>query len=144
MAGAYTNAVGERLDGEVFTKVLEHPYLKLAQWLRGDGLMRENVAVLCLSARTHEEHDEEARDLESCFVSVIFLDQGEREVNVGCDTCRCLDRAGAHIDWLGPHNDFWVFLGETVAEVPVRDGLPPIEETCFCEKECGTDGCDAT
>jgi len=120
-------------------------YLKLAQWLRGDGLMREHVAVLRLSARTHEEHDEEARDLESCFVSVIFFDQGEREVNAGCDTCRCVDRAVAQIDRLGPHNDFWVFLGETVAEVPVRNGLLPVKETRFCEKECaGTNGCDAT
>jgi len=74
MAGAHTYAFGERFDGEVFTKVLEHPYLKLAQWLRGDGLMREHVAVLRLSARTHEEHHKEARDLESCFVSVIFFD----------------------------------------------------------------------
>jgi hypothetical protein len=85
MAGAHANALGERFDCEVFTKVLEHPYLKLAQWQRGDGLMREHVAVLRLSAGTHEEHDEEARDLESYFVSVIFFDQGEREVNSGCD-----------------------------------------------------------
>jgi hypothetical protein len=74
MAGAHSNALGERFDGEVFTKVLEHPYLKLAQWLRGDSLMREHVAVLRLSARTHEEHHKETRDLESCFVSVIFFD----------------------------------------------------------------------
>jgi hypothetical protein len=59
MAGAHTNPLGERFDRKVFAKVLEHPYLKLAQWLRGDGLMREHVAVLCLSARTYKEHDEE-------------------------------------------------------------------------------------
>jgi len=52
-------------------------------WLRGDGLMREHVVVLRLSARTHEEHDEEARAFESCFVPMIFFDQGEREVNAG-------------------------------------------------------------
>src|ERR1700738_848411 len=145
MAGAHTNTLGERFDSKVFAKVLEHPYLKLAQWLRGDGLMRKHVAVLCLSARTYKEHDEETRDLESCFVPVIFFDQGEREVDAGGDTCRCVDRAVAQVNWLGPHNDFGVFLGKTVAEVPVRNGLLPVEETCFCEKECaGTDGCDAT
>jgi hypothetical protein len=78
-------------------------------------------------------------------VSVVFFDQGEREVNACCDTCRCVDRAVAHIDRFGPHNDLWVFPGETVAEVPVRNGLLPVEGTCFCEKECaGTDGCDTT
>jgi len=39
-------------------------------WLRGDGLAREHVPVLRLSARTHEEHDEEARAFESCFVPI--------------------------------------------------------------------------
>jgi hypothetical protein len=48
-------------------------------------------------------------------------------------------------NWLGPDYDFGVFLGKTVAEVPVRNGLLTVEETCFGEKECaGTDGCDAT
>ena len=50
-------------NGTVFAKVLQRPYLKLAQWLGGYGLMREHVAVLYLSARTHKEHDEETRDL---------------------------------------------------------------------------------
>jgi hypothetical protein len=78
-------------------------------------------------------------------VPVIFFDQGEREVDAGGDTCRCVDRAVAQVNWLGPHNDFGVFLGKTVAEVPVRNGLLPVEETCLCENECaGTDGCDAT
>ena len=145
MAGAHAHALGERFDGEIFTKVLKHPYLKLAQWLRGDGLMREHVAVLRLSARTHEEHYEEAGDLECCFVSVIFFDQGEREVNAGGDTCRCVDRAVAQIDRLGPHNNFRVFPGKAVTEVPVRNGLLPVEETCFREQECaGADGRDAT
>ena len=71
MAGTHTNALGERFDSKVFAKVLEHPYLKLAQWSRGDGLMRERVAALCLSARTYKEHDEETRDLQSYFVPVI-------------------------------------------------------------------------
>ena len=107
--------------------------------------MREHVAVLRLSARAHEKHDEEARDSESCFVSVIFFDQGEREINASRDTCRCVDRAVAQIDGLGPHNDFWIFPGETVAEAPVRNRLPPVEQASFCEKECaGADRCDAT
>jgi len=55
--------------------------------------MRGHVAVLRLSARTHEEHDEEARAFESCFAPTIFFDQGEREVIAGGDTCRCVDRA---------------------------------------------------
>ncbi|NYF88011.1 hypothetical protein RBB79_00735 [Tunturiibacter empetritectus] len=37
MADAHTNALSERFDGEVFTNVLEAPYLKLAQWLSGDA-----------------------------------------------------------------------------------------------------------
>src|SRR5580658_9773247 len=73
MACAHTQALGQRFDGEVFAKVLKHPYLELAQRLRGDGLMREHVAVLRLSAWTYEEHDEEASDLECCFVPVIFF-----------------------------------------------------------------------
>src|SRR6266550_5357694 len=144
VASAHTNALGERFDGKVFAKVLQHPYLKLAQWLRGDSLMREHVAVLRLSARTHKEHDKEARNLESCFVSVIFLDQGEREVNAGSDPCRRVNGAVAQIDRLGPHNNVWVFPGETVAEVPVRNRLLSIEKTCFCKKKCaGADRCDA-
>ena len=55
--------------------MLEHPYLKLAQRLRCDGLMREHVAVLRLSARAHEEHYEEACNFECYLVSVIFLNQ---------------------------------------------------------------------
>jgi hypothetical protein len=51
------------------------------------------VAVLRLSARAHEEHDEEVRAFESCFVAMIFFDQGEREVKAGGDTRRCVDRA---------------------------------------------------
>jgi len=127
MASAHTNALGERFDSKVFAEVLEHPYLKLAQWFRGDGLMREHVAVLCLSARTYKEHDEETRDLESCVVSVIFFDQGEREVDPGGDTCRCVNRAITQVNWLGPHHDFGVFLGKTVAGVPMCNGLLPVE-----------------
>ena len=77
MAGAHTNAFGERFHGEVIAKVLEHPYLKLAQRLRGDRLMGEHVAILRLSPRAHQEHDKEARDGEGYFVPVIFFDQGE-------------------------------------------------------------------
>ena len=107
--------------------------------------MREHVAVLCLSARAHEKHDEEARDSESRIVSVIFFDEGEREINASRDTCRCVDRAVAQIDRLRPHNDFWVFPCETVAEVPVRDSLPPVKQTCLCEHECArTDRGNAT
>jgi hypothetical protein len=91
MTGAHADALGERFDGEIFTKMLDHPNLKLSQWLRGDGLMREHVAVLRLSAGTHEEHDEVASDLEGGLVSVILLHQGKREVNAGGDTCRSVD-----------------------------------------------------
>ena len=62
-------------------------------WPRGDGLMREHVAILRLSARTHGEHDAEARAFESRFVPMIFFDQGKREVNAGGGTCRCLEGA---------------------------------------------------
>ena len=55
--------------------------------------MREHVAILRLSARVHEEHDEEVRAFESCFVAMIFFDQGKREVNAGGGTCRCLEGA---------------------------------------------------
>src|ERR1035437_2006891 len=106
--------------------------------------MRKHVAVLRLSARTDKEHDKEARDLESCLVSVILFDQGEREVNAGCDACRCVDRTVTQIDRLGPHNDFWVFPGETITEAPVGNSLLPVEQTCFRKKKCaGTDGCNA-
>ncbi len=107
--------------------------------------MREHVAVLSLSARTYKEHDEETRDLEGGCVPVIFFDQGQREVDPGGDTCRCVDRAVAQVNWLGPHNDFGVFPGKTIAEAPVRNGLLPVEEARFCKKErAGTDGGDAT
>jgi hypothetical protein len=75
VAGADADALGEGFDGEVFAEVLEHPDLKLAQGLRGDGLVREHVAVLRLSAGANEKHYEEARDVEGCLVSVIFFDQ---------------------------------------------------------------------
>jgi hypothetical protein len=39
--------------------------------------MREHVAILRLSARTHGEHDAEARAFESRFVPMIFFDQGQ-------------------------------------------------------------------
>ena len=98
----------------------------------------------CPPGRTRNT-DEKSRDLESRFVPVIFFDQGEREVNAGCDTSRCIDRALAQIDRLGPYPDFRVFPGETIAKLPMRNGLFPVEETCFCEKECAsTDRCDAT
>ena len=127
--------------GQVIAKVLEHPYLELAKWLRGDRLMGEHVAILRLSPRAHQEHDEEARDPEGYFVPVIFFDQGEREVNAGGDTRRCVDRAVTQIDRLRPHSDSWVFPRETVAEAPVRNCLLPVEKTCFCQKKCaGTDG----
>src|SRR5260221_1685288 len=90
--------------------------------------MREHVAVLSLSARTYKEHDEETRDLEGGCVPVIFFDQGQREVDPGGDTCRCVDRAVAQVNWLGPHNDFGGFPGKTIAEAPVRNGLPSGEE----------------
>jgi hypothetical protein len=56
--------------------------------------MREHVAILRLSARTHGEYDAEARAFESRFVPMIFFDQGKREINAGGGTCRCLE--GAH------------------------------------------------
>ena len=76
MAGAHPNAFRERFDGEGFTKVLEHPNLKLPQWLGGDGLVGKHVAVLRLSSRTDQEHDQEARNPECCFVAVVFFYQG--------------------------------------------------------------------
>src|SRR5258708_34614161 len=90
--------------------------------------MREHVAVLCLSARTYKEHDEETRDLEGGCVPVIFFDQGQREVDPGGDNRRCVGRAVAQVNWLGPHKAFWVFPCKTVAEGSVRDALLPVEE----------------
>jgi len=55
------------------------------------------------------------------------------------------NRAVAQKDRLGPDRDPWVFPGKPVAKGPVRNGLLPVEEACFCEEEgAGTDGCDAT
>src|SRR5258707_13742899 len=97
--------------------------------------MREHVAVLSLSVGTYKDHDEEARDLEGGCVPVIFFDQGQREVDPGGDTCRCVDRAVAQVNWLGPHNDFGVFPGKRIAEAPVRNGLLSVLEGRFFEKE---------
>ena len=77
IAGAHSDAIGERFDREGFAKVLEHPYLKLAQWMRCDGLVGKRVAVLRLSSRTDQEHDQEARNPECCFVAVVFFYQSE-------------------------------------------------------------------
>ena len=77
VAGAHADAIGERIDGEVFAKMFDHPNLKLAQGLGGDGLMGEHVAELSLASGAHEEHDEVAGDAEGGFVAVILLDEGE-------------------------------------------------------------------
>lgn len=144
VAGAYSHALGEAVDGEVFAEVFEHPDLELAEGLRGDGLVGEHVAVLGLASGADEEHDELAGDGEGCSVAVVFFDESEGEVDAGGDAGGGVDAAIAEIDGVGLDVDGGEFAGEAVAEVPVGDGLAAVEEAGGGEREgSGADGGDA-
>jgi hypothetical protein len=75
VARTHADPLSQCFDRKIRFEVFKHVDLQLAQRFRGSCLSRGYVAVLSLTARTNEEHDELARHRERCLVPVILFDE---------------------------------------------------------------------
>jgi hypothetical protein len=73
VARTHSQAICKRFHCEVFAEILQHPHLELTQRLRDRRLVREHMAKLGLSTRSHEKHHGQACDGQCCFVPVILF-----------------------------------------------------------------------
>jgi hypothetical protein len=102
------------------------------------------VAVLSLSSRPYQKHDELSCDTEGDLVPVIFFHEGQGEVDACSDASRRIGRAITQINWIGANFDLWELTRETIAEVPMGHGAFSIQESSGRQdKGAGADGGNA-
>lgn len=126
--GREAGAFREPLDGQIRVRVLADPLLDLAQGLAAGGLSSELGAELRLITRAPEEDDEMAGDGERGVPAVVFLDQGEREIDACGDSGRGGDLPVADEDRIRIDVHVRIRTSQVGAERPVRRRATAVQQ----------------
>jgi hypothetical protein len=107
VALAHCDASSQRWCGKITLQVFDDPNLQIAERPIIGALLAKRDTKLRLITRPAEENHQHAGNFKRDLLSVVFLDQGEAEIDSRSHTGRAIDVAVTNPDRVAVDRNFW-------------------------------------
>ncbi len=144
VARAHVHPRRQAFDVEVLAEMLGDPLDQVGEAFAAAGLAGEQLAELRLPARPLHEHHHVPRHLHGAGMAVVFLEQGQHQVDAGGDAGGGPELAVVDEDRVFFNHQFGMAAAQFLAVFPVGGDTAPRQQAGGGEHEsAGADRADA-